>query len=239
METDVRVAATQALALVRTEPGTPSRAAVLDRLLFALRDGEPVVRAAAIESLRKYPDAVGQLGQILLEDRNPAARESAARTFASELSPDSGATEALTRALTDEDAAVRRAAADALAAQSRMPSDPEGKLRYFAAKQDWRGLRQAGRAAVPHLIPLLKDRDDYVRLEAVKLLGWSRESAPAADVSHLLSDANREVRKQAAQALASLGDVTQLAALRAAMAKEGFEDVRKEMESAVRRLEKA
>jgi HEAT repeat protein len=238
IETEVRVAATQALAAVRTEPGTPERAAVLDRLLFALRDGEPVVRAAAVESLRKYPDAVGQLAGILLEDRNPAARESAARTFASELSPDSAATESLTRALSDEDAAVRRAAADALAAQGRIPSDPEGKLRYLAAKQDWRGLRQAGAAAIAHLVPLLKDRDDGVRLEVVKLLGSSRERTIAADISHLLSDASQEVRRQAALALAALGDGNQVAALRAALAKEGFEDVRKEMESAVRRLER-
>jgi HEAT repeat protein len=239
METEVRVAATQALAAVRTEPGTPERTAVLDRLLFALRDGELVVRDAAVESLRKYPDAVGQLVQILLEDRNPAARESAARTFASELSPDATATEALTRALSDEDAGVRRAAAEALAAQGRMPSDSEGKMRYLSAKQDWRGVRQAGRAAIPHLVPLLKDRDDDVRLEVVKLLGSLREREVASEVSRLLSDASQEVRKQAALALASLGDGTQVAALRTALTKEGFEDVRKEMESAIRRLERA
>jgi len=238
METEVRVAATRALETVRTEPGTADRTAVLDRLIFALRDGEPVVRDAAVESLRKYPDAVGQVTQILLEDRNPAARESAARTFASELSPDATATESLTRALADEDAAVRRAAAEALASQGRIPSDPEGKLRYLAAKQDWRGLRQAGRTAIPLLVTLLKDRDDIVRLETVKLLGASRERAAAADVSRLLSDASQEVRSQAALALAVLGDGAQVAALRAAAAKEGFEDVRKEMESAIRRLER-
>lgn len=238
METDVRVAATEALAAVRTEAGTAERAGVLDRLVFALRDGEPVVRDAAVESLRKYPDAVGQLIQILAEDRNPVARESAARTFASELSPDAAATEALTRALSDEDAAVRRAAAEALAAQGRIPSGPEGKLRYLSAKQDWRGVRQAGRAAISLLVPLLKDRDEDVRREVVKLLGSLRERAVAADVGHLLSDASQEVRGQAALALASLGDAAQVAALRAALAKEGFEDVRKEMENAIRRLEK-
>ena len=238
METEVRVAATQALAAVRTEPGTADRAAVLDRLVFALRDGEPVVRDAAVESLRRYPDAVGQLMQILAEDRNPVARESAARTFASELSPDEAATEALTCALSDEDAAVRRASADALAAQSRIPSGPEARLRYLAAKQDWRGVRQAGRAAVPLLVPLLKDRDENVRLEVVKLLGSLREREVASEVSHLLSDASQEVRRQAALALAALGDGAQVAALRAAVAKEGFEDVRKEMETAIRRLER-
>jgi HEAT repeat protein len=239
METEVRVAATQALAVVRTETGTADRASVLDRLVFALRDGEPVVRDAAVESLRKYPDAVGQLIQILTEDRNPVARESAARTFASELSPDAAATEALTRALSDEDAAVRRAAAEALAAQSRIPADPEGKLRYLSAKQDWRGVRQAGPAAIPHLASLLKDRDEAVRLEVVKLLGSLRAREAASGVGHLLSDASQEVRRQAALALAALGDGAQVSALRAALAKEGFEDVRKEMESAVRRLEKA
>jgi HEAT repeat protein len=238
METEVRVAATQALATVRTDAGTAERASVLDRLVFALRDGEPVVRDAAVESLRKYPDAAGQLIQILLEDRNPVARESAARTFASELSPDAAATDALTRALSDEDAAVRRAAAEALAAQSRIPSEPEGKLRYLAAKQDWRAVRQGGRAAIPYLVPLLKDRDDNVRLEVVKLLGSLREREVASEVSHLLSDASQEVRKQTALALVALGDGAQVAALRAALAKEGFGDVRKEMESAIRRLER-
>ncbi len=239
METEVRVAATQALAAVRTETGSAERASVLDRLVFALRDGEPVVRDAAVESLRRYPDAVGQLIQIILEDRNPVARESSARTFASGLSPDAAATEALTRVLSDEDAAVRRAAAEALASQSRIPADPEGKMRYLSAKQDWRGVRQAGRAAIPHLASLLKDRDENVRLEVVKLLGSLRAREAASEVGRLLSDASQEVRRQAALALAALGDGVQVAALRAALAKDGFEDVRKEMESAIRRLERA
>jgi len=62
---------------------------------------------------------------------------------------------------------------------------------------------------------------------------------PAPEVSHLLSDASQEVRSQAALALAVLGDGSQAGALRAALAKEGFEEVRKEMESAIRRLERA
>jgi HEAT repeat protein len=100
-------------------------------------------------------------------------------------------------------------------------------------------VRQAGRAAIPYLVPLLKDRDENVRLEVVKLLGSLREREVASDVSHLLSDASQEVRRQAALALAALGDGAQVTALRAALAKEGFGDVRKEMESAIRRLEKA
>lgn len=111
-------------------------------------------------------------------------------------------------------------------------------MRYLAAKQDWRGVRQSGRAAIPHLVPLLKDRDENVRLEVVKLLGSLRERDVASEVSHLLSDASQEVRRQAALALAALGDAAQVAALRAALTKEGFEDVRKEMESAIRRLER-
>ena len=100
-------------------------------------------------------------------------------------------------------------------------------------------MRQVGRTAIPYLVPLLKDRDENVRLEVVKLLGSLREREAAAEVSHLLSDASQEVRKQTALALAVLGDGAQVAALRAALAKEGFGDVRKEMESAIRRLEKA
>jgi len=238
VETEVRVAATEALSAVRAEPATPERATVLDRLIFALRDGEPAVRDAAVDSLRKYPDAVGQLVQVMLEDRNPAARESAARVFSSGLSPDEVAVESLGRALSDEDAAVRRAAAEALAGQGKIPSDPEARLRYLAAKQDWRGLRQAGRAAIPLLLALLADRDENVRLEVVKLLGSSRDRAVASDVGHLLSDASQEVRRQAALALMALGDGSQADALRVAVAKEGFDDVRKEMENAIRRLER-
>jgi len=239
LETEVRLAAAVALADVQPDGGSAEREAVLDRLVFALHDGEPVVRDAAVESLRKYPDAVGLLVRILLEDRNPAARESAARTFTSGLSPDPSSTTALMRALSDEDAAVRRAAAEALAAQGRMPTDVENRIRYQCAKQDWRGVRQAGRSAVPHLVPLLKDRAEAVRLEVVKLLGSLRVPETAPEVSHLLSDANQEVRRQAAFALAAIGDSAQVDALRAALAKEGFEEVRRDLENAIRRLEKA
>ncbi len=238
LETDVRLAATQALAGVHVDASDPLHEAVLERLVFALRDGEPVVRDAAVESLRNHPDAVEPLVRTLLEDRNPAARESAARTFTSGLSPDPTSTTALTRALGDEDAAVRRAAAEALAAQGRIPTEPEERIRYLCAKQDWRGARQAGPSAMPQLLSLLKDRDENVRLGVVKLLGSLRARDAAADVSHLLSDTNQEVRLQAAVALAAIGDEQQVGPLRAALAKEGFEEVRREMENAVRRLEK-
>ena len=238
LETDVRLAATEALADVHVEPSDPMHEAVLERLVFALRDGEPVVRDAAVESLRKHPDAAERLVQTLLEDRNPAARESAARTFTSGLSPDPASTTGLTRALADEDAAVRRAAAEALAAQGRIPTEPEERTLYLCAKQDWRGVRQAGPSAMAHLVSLLKDRDENVRLGVVKLLGSTRARDAAADVSHLLSDTSQEVRLQAAAALAAIGDEQQVGPLRAALAKEGFEEVRREIENAVRRLEK-
>jgi HEAT repeat protein len=238
LETEVRLAATQALADVHVDAKDPTHEAVLERLVFALRDGEPVVRDAAVESLRKHPDAVEHLVRTLLEDRNPAARESAARTFCSGLSPDPVSTAGLTRALADEDAAVRRAAAEALAAQGRIPTEPEEKILYLCAKQDWRGARQAGPSAMAHLTALLKDRDESVRLGVVKLLGSLRARDAAADVSHLLSDTSQEVRQQAAVALAGMGDEQQVGPLRAALAKEGFEEVRREIENAVRRLEK-
>jgi HEAT repeat protein len=238
LETEVRLAATEALADVHVEASDPMHEAVLERLVFALRDGEPVVRDAAVQSLRKHPDAVGHLVRTLLEDRNPAARESAARTFCSGLSPDPASTTGLTRALADEDAAVRFAAAEALAAQGRIPTEPEERIRYLCAKQDWRGVRQAGLSATAQLMSLLKDRDENVRLGVVKLLGSLRARDAAVDVSHLLSDTSQEVRQQAAVALAAIGDETQVGSLRAALAKEGFEEVRREIESAVRRLEK-
>jgi HEAT repeat protein len=73
----------------------------------------------------------------------------------------------------------------------------------------------------------------------VKLLGSLRAREAAADVGHLLSDTSQEVRLQAAVALAAIGDGGQVGPLRAALVKEGFEEVRKEIENALRRLEKA
>ena len=99
-------------------------------------------------------------------------------------------------------------------------------------------MRQAGRSAVAQLLPLLKDRDDQVRLEVVKLLGALRAPETAAEVGHLLSDASQEVRSHAAFALAAIGDSSQVGSLRAALVKEGFEEVRQDMENAIRRLEK-
>jgi len=238
LETEVRLAATRALAGTQVAATGAERDAVLDRLAFALRDGEPVVRDAAVQALRNYPDAVGRLARVLLEDRNPAAREAAARTFTSGLSPDPTSTTALTQALSDEDAAVRRTAADALAAQGRAPTAPPERLKYLCAKQDWRAVRQLGPAALPQLVSLLNDRDEEVRLGVLRLLGSLRTHAAADEVSRLLSDTSQEVRGQAAMVLAGIGSKKQAAALKQALAKEGFEEVRREMEIALRRLEK-
>jgi HEAT repeat protein len=211
---------------------------VLERLVFALRDGEPAVRDAAVVSLRKYPQAVGPLVKTMTEDRNPAAREAAARTLASGCSPDPTSTAGLVRALSDDDAAVRRAAADALASQGRIPTATDERLLYLRAKQDWKSLRQFGATAVGQLVPLLKDRDEAVRLAAVRLLGSLRAREVAADVGNLLSDPSQEVRRQTAAVIATIGDASLVGSLRAALAREGFDDVRQEIENAIRRLDR-
>ncbi|MEO0079290.1 MAG: HEAT repeat domain-containing protein [candidate division WOR-3 bacterium] len=237
---EVRVAAAGALATLPDPADEKLRERALDRLVFALRDGDVLVRTAAANALseKRYPRAGERLAAILRSDPLPSARESAALALASDFAPNPVTTEALIQALDDEDAAVRKAAAEALAAQGWAPPDRTSRIRFLCARQNWKELRQLGRDAAPILIPRLRDRDPEVRLEVTRLLGAIGAKEAVRELAIALSDARQEIRAAAASALSLLEDPSALPALKSALAKEGFREVRSEMERAIRRLER-
>lgn len=236
-ETEVRVAAARSLGRVRPGINPDLRRQAMERLAFALRDGDVEVRQAAAEALRRFPEATGLLARTIREERNPNAREFAAIALSQEFSPEDETTSALTLALTDPVSAVRRAAAEALASQGRIPNDPAGRLAFLAAREDWAELRRTGAAAAPALVRLVADQDTRIRLAVVELLGRIKARDSVRELCIALSDSSQEVRAAAANALRLIEDPAALPALKTALPKEGFKEVREELERAIRRLQ--
>jgi HEAT repeat protein len=210
--------------------------AAQERLVFALRDGDVTVRDAAARSLRHFPQSRAGLVTALGSDRNPNAREYSALALES-FEPDEASGQALLAALHDEDAAVRQAAARALKKQERVPEDPELRIRFLCASQSWKELVKTGPAATDNLKRLLRDRNEEVRLNVVEALGAVRARAAVKELGISLSDSNQDVRKEAAKALRLIGDPAALEALRIALPKEGFRDVKAEIERTIQKLE--
>ncbi|MEO0004466.1 MAG: HEAT repeat domain-containing protein, partial [candidate division WOR-3 bacterium] len=75
-----------------------------------------------------------------------------------------------------------------------------------------------------------------IRLEAVKVLGRIRAQEAVKELCIALSDSNQDVRKAAAKALGEIGSPEAVPALKTAITREGFKDVLREMENALRRL---
>lgn len=235
---DVRVSAARALSRLPENAPEPARAAAMARLLFALRDGDWQVREAAAQTLNPkcYPQAPALLAQTLLSETNPNAREFAARSLGWNFPPAPETTAALIKMLEDEDAAVRKASAEALVAQGQIPTGPEKRLRFFCAKQDWNALVNAGKPALACLLPRLKDQREEIRLNVVRTLGKIGAKEAVKHLCIALSDASQEVRRAAARALGEIGASEAVSALKSASAKEGFKEVRAEIERAIKRL---
>jgi len=244
LDMEVRTAAAEALGRI----GQVMKARSLDekeqeavrsareRLVFALRDGDVTVREAAAKALRHFPEARDGLVSSLAGDRNPNAREYAALALES-FEPDKAATEVLLKALQDEDAAVRKAAAQALKKQAQVPEDPELRIRFLCAGQNWKELRKQGVAATDSLKVLLRDRNEDVRRSVVETLGAIRAAGAVRELGISLSDSHQDVRREAAVALRLIGDPAALDALRTALPKEGFREVKAEIERTIQKLE--
>jgi HEAT repeat protein len=238
LEMEVRVYAAQTLTRIPENTPESVRSSALARLLFALRDGDLEVRAAAARAInpKTYPDAGEKLAQMLLAETNPNAREFAAKSLGINFPAAPRTTDALYKALVDEDAAVRKAAADALIAQGEIPLEPKTRLQFLCAKQDWAALVACGTSAVDCLIPRLRDLRSEIRLEAVRALGRIRARAAVREICIALSDSSQDVRRAAAKALGEIGDPAAVPALKTAISREGFKEVRAEMERAIARL---
>jgi len=263
LDTEVRTAAAKALGKVAGVGGQGSgnggqgpgvgddglRKSAMERLVFALRDGDISVREEAAKALKHYPEAVANLVVTLAEDRNPNAREYAALALR-EFEPAESSTKALLQAIRDDDAAVRLAAARALEGQKQVPviggQGPGVKgqgipnpdfIQFLCARQNWKELRRVGEAAAGNLVALLRDRNEAIRFEVVELLGALRARSAVKGLTVSLSDSNQDVRKEAAVALRLINDPSALEALRVALPKEGFKEVRAEIEQAIAKLE--
>ncbi|MGQ9678269.1 MAG: HEAT repeat domain-containing protein [bacterium] len=238
LEVETRVRATTALARLPEKTPPEARTRARERLIFALRDGDLEVREAAAEAInpKTYPDASVHLATTLLAETNPNGREFAARALARNFPAQSETTAALLKALNDEDAAVRKAAAEALAAQRAIPNEPTLRLHFLCARQDWQSIVKAGKSALPCLLARLRDQREEIRLAVVKTLGKIGAQESVKELCITLSDSSREVRKAAANALSEIGDPQALPALESAIKREGFAEVRTAMERAIRQL---
>ncbi|MEO0107671.1 MAG: HEAT repeat domain-containing protein [candidate division WOR-3 bacterium] len=243
LDMEVRVAAATALGQIADVKfsGDAQKAGeiqnqAMERLVFALRDGDVLVREAAASSLRHYPTALNRLVTTVTDDRNPNARQYAALALKN-FPASSSCTQALLQALGDEDAAVRKAAADALAAQQQIPDETDTRIRYLCARASWREVRRFGDRAVPCLVGLLRDRSEPIRLAVVTLLGELKARTAVKELVISLADSSQDVRRQTAIALRQIGDRSALSALKTALAKEGFREVRAELERTIFHLE--
>jgi HEAT repeat protein len=118
--------------------------------------------------------------------------------------------------------AMMRLGAMRLAAASRvvLPAlqDPEAIVRATAAKYI---LSIGGEESVQYLLPLLNDKDEFVRRETAYALGLTRSrSATAALSDRLLNDKEDGVRGAAAVALGQIGDEAAVIALVGTLAPE-------------------
>ena len=118
--------------------------------------------------------------------------------------------------------AVMKLGAMRLAAASRavIPALQDGAaiIRATAAKSI---LSIGGEDSVPYLLPLLNDKDEFVRRETAYALGLTRSrSATAALSERLLNDKEDGVRGAAAVALGQIGDEAAVIALVGTLAPE-------------------
>ena len=128
------------------------------------------------------PDEIAGALAALLADRNGRIRAAAAKALVNWGTTNS--TSALIKAAAEEDLWVRQAAMEALG-RLKSPAGAEAVAARLIPMQDRataaKALRAMGPLAEPAVLPLLKDRDGWVRLEACKVLGeiGTAQSLPA------------------------------------------------------------
>jgi hypothetical protein len=203
-------------------------------LIRALYSRNPVIQSAAVHALGDIgPEAVGPLVQALAKkNRNlrlgaigalAEIKDSGALSALADMMKDPasevrwqaaialgemGSTEAnlpLLKGLEDRDKYVRYGSALSLKKNGYLPLDEAGRAWYYAAMQDWEGLRALTSSALPPLFNLVRDTDSDVRVHAVRVLGdiGDPEAGPA--LIRLLGDADRQVRWEAAIASQKCG----------------------------------
>jgi len=207
---------------------------LVDRLVFALGDGEPEVREAAARTLASYGNiGVAIIIEVLRSSKNSYVREYAAKTLG--LIGDKSAQETLIFSLDDSEREVRRGAAKALSLINALPVDEIVRMKYFIGLENKKELMKIGKPAVKFLIPLLKDKSADIRIFALDILEAIGDKDCLGQVINLLTDADKAVRKKTAIVLRRIGNPSVIDTLEVLSSKEGFFEVKDEM---IRTLQK-
>lgn len=200
----------------------------LEVLAEAAEDPDATLRTIAVRTLGGFdPESVPEAIPILdraFEDESAAVRAIAVRAVGSAHArwrgkppPDRGSVAMVIERLRDDDAVVRRAAADALgdfggAAEPAIPAltealrdpDPDTRWRAASALGD---IGPSSAPAVPVLVETLRDEHAGVRRAAAGALGdigpAAAQAVPA--LVELLEDQEDVVRESAASALGEIG----------------------------------
>lgn len=212
--------------------------------LARLGDADPAVRRIALFDLADLEDPALLPTFIAALREDPAAdvrREAAAVLAAWE---DDEVVEALCAALLDAAGEVRAAAAQSLS-ELKEPSSGHVLRRWaarpepFVRRSALRGLRELRFAdAFEPALHALPDASAEVRVEAVAVLGWLKDTRALAPLASLAaSDSNADVRRAAVGALgfASPSDPAIVAALLAALRDDAWQ-VREEAATTLGKL---
>jgi HEAT repeat protein len=186
---------------------------VFESAVQELASAERSVRLSAIERLAAIDseEARGRL-RPLLDDREAPVRQTAARVLCRLGDPE--ALEAVTAWIAGGTPAERGAGLEALrlspilteaarAAVERTLADPETATKLSALEV--LSGRDLG-PSLPRIAGLLEDSAPQVRLRAVRLLAESRDRRAALPLLGRLTDADRQIQREALAALGPVGD---------------------------------
>lgn len=166
-------------------------------LLKALEHKDDKVRRDAAAALGKLKDIFAVTPLInLLKDEAWGVRKNAAEALGNIGSMK--AVRPLLELLRDEDSDVRGTALEALS-KTGLPDDPEIRIRFAIAREDWEMAVGIGEPAVAPLIALLKEGSKEVRKGVAAALGETGDDRAVDPLMELLkSDPDSQVRKAAA-----------------------------------------
>jgi HEAT repeat protein len=195
---------------------------MVDPLVGALKDSLLTVRRAAVWALgrigpRLEPTQRGlPLESLILSLRDPApdVRDMAASVLGR--MGESRGIRPLVSALEDENALVRKSAAEGLDALGWHPTTRSDEAVYFVATRHWERAAAAFPEAVPAVLRALQDHSPEIRAAAAKILGQAGTPQVIEPLVQALHDPDSQVRRSAAHAIEQAGAPQALEALLAA-----------------------
>jgi cyclophilin family peptidyl-prolyl cis-trans isomerase len=190
---EVRETALWALGQLGLAEGARIPPEVTRACLAALADPEPGIVAAALQALGKQaaPGVAADITPFLWHESPTVRVEAAMALFRLRFVP-------LWRSEAETPAELPPDAVDALIQRF---GDPVDEVRRAAA---YAFSRYGQPEAVPDLAALVRDRDEWTRLFAIRAIARSGDSDGAEAVRQAMSDASPRVRAEAVQAMSAL-----------------------------------